>query len=216
MKLKKFNEYFNKIEIPRLLVDKLVNIPESGMGYQIVDIILKSGDILRKRNIINSKFLLLVNNEKLETNDIEDISMSENIDTMIISAFPGCGKSHYFRNNKDKIVLDSDSSTFDKSDFPRNYIEHIKSNIGKTDTIMVSSHKEVRDALVENGIFFTLVYPEPSIREEYVQRYIDRGSPESFVKLLTTNWDSWISELEEQRGCDKIKLKKGQYLSDVI
>lgn len=31
-------------------------------------------------------------------------------DTLIVSAFPGCGKSHYFRGNKDKIVLDSDSS----------------------------------------------------------------------------------------------------------
>jgi hypothetical protein len=38
--------------------------------------------------------------------------------TKVISAFPGCGKSHYFRNLV-KIVLDSDSSTFDKSDFPR-------------------------------------------------------------------------------------------------
>lgn len=28
--------------------------------------------------------------------------------------------------------------------------------------------------------------------------------------------DSWISELETQEGCEKIKLKKGQYLSDVI
>ena len=34
---------------------------------------------------------------------------------------------------------------------------------------MVSSHKEVREALVENGIFFTLVYPEPSIKEEYIR-----------------------------------------------
>lgn len=81
---------------------------------------------------------------------------------------------------------------------------------------MVSSHKEVREALVENGIDFTLVYPEPSIKEEYIQRYIDRGSPESFVNLLTNNWNNWISELEEQRSCDKITLKKGQYLSDVI
>ena len=147
---------------------------------------------------------------------IKKINEFNSIDTLVISAFPGCGKSHYFRNNKDKIVLDSESSTFDKSDFPRNYIEHIKSNIGKTDIIMVSSHKEVRDALVENGIYFTLVYPEPSIKEEFIQRYIDRGSSETFIKLLNNNWDSWITQLETQEGCEKIKLKKGEYLSDVI
>jgi hypothetical protein len=147
---------------------------------------------------------------------IKKFNEHDSINTMVISAFPGCGKSHYFRNNSDKIVLDSDSSTFDKSDFPRNYIQHIKENIGKVDIIMVSSHKEVRDELVKNGIEFTLVYPESNIKEDYIQRYIDRGSPESFIKLLNNNWENWISELEEQTGCDKIKLKKGQYLSDVI
>ncbi len=147
---------------------------------------------------------------------IKKFNEHDSINTMVISAFPGCGKSHYFRNNSDKIVLDSDSSTFDKSDFPRNYIQHIKENIGKVDIIMVSSHKEVRDELVKNGIEFTLVYPESNIKEDYIQRYIDRGSPESFIKLLNNNWENWISELEEQTGCDKVKLKKGQYLSDVI
>jgi hypothetical protein len=137
-------------------------------------------------------------------------------ETLVISAFPGCGKSHLFRENKDKIVLDSDSSKFDKSDFPNNYIEHIKKNIGKADIILVSSHKEVRDALVDNDIKFTLVYPDISIKDEYLQRYKDRNSPESFIKLLDDNWEIWIGEMNKQKGCKKIKLKKGEYLSDVI
>ncbi len=136
--------------------------------------------------------------------------------TLVISAFPGCGKSHFFRNNKDKKVLDSDSSKFDKAHFPQNYIEHIKSNIGKVDIIMVSSHKEVRDALVENEIPFTLVYPSIEIKDEYIKRYIDRGNTGSFVELLNKNWELWLNELEEQIGCDKIRLKESQYISDVI
>lgn len=136
--------------------------------------------------------------------------------TLVISAFPGCGKSHFFRNNKDKEVLDSDSSKFDKTHFPQNYIEHIKSNLGKVDIIMVSSHKEVRDVLVENKIPFILVYPSPNIKDEYIQRYIDRGNTGYFVELLDKNWELWLNELEEQVGCEKIKLEEGQYLSDVI
>ena len=136
--------------------------------------------------------------------------------TLVISAFPGCGKSHFFRNNESKEVLDSDSSKFDKEHFPKNYIEHIKSNLGKVDIIMVSSHKEVRDALVENEIPFTLVYPSPDIKDEYIQRYIDRGNTGSFVELLNNNWELWLNELEEQVGCDKIRLEENQYLSDVI
>ena len=136
-------------------------------------------------------------------------------DTLVISAFPGCGKSHFFRTADGK-VLDSDSSTFDKSGFPQNYMEHIKSNLGKVDIILVSSHEEVRDALVKNRIPFTLVYPSLDSNEEYIQRYIDRGSPTGFIKLLESNWDNWISECHNQKGCEKIELKKGKFLSDII
>jgi uncharacterized glyoxalase superfamily protein PhnB len=138
------------------------------------------------------------------------------VDTLVVSAFPGCGKSHLFRNKGDKKILDSDSSTFDKSQFPENYINHIKSNIGDADIILVSSHKEVRDALQNQGINFTLVYPKKDIKDEYIQRYIDRGNDGKFVDLLKQNWENWVGELEQQSGCEKIKLDSGQYLSDVI
>jgi len=136
--------------------------------------------------------------------------------TMLLSAFPGTGKSHLFRNPGNKVILDSDSSTFDKSDFPANYIRHIKENIGKADIICISSHEEVRNALVENDLYFTLIYPDISLKEDYVERYIERGSPEGFVNLISKNWDQWISELDNQEGCDKLVLQKGEYISDVI
>jgi hypothetical protein len=138
------------------------------------------------------------------------------VETLVVSAFPGCGKSHLFRNKGEKKILDSDSSTFDKSHFPQNYIEHIKSNIGEVDIILVSSHKEVRDALVNESINFTLVYPRKDIKDEYIQRYIDRGNDGKFVELLKQNWDNWTDELENQEGCEKIELESGQYLSNVI
>ena len=136
--------------------------------------------------------------------------------TRLISAFPGCGKSHLFRNNETKTILDSDSSKFNKDHFPGNYMEHIKTNMGKADIICISSHDTVRDALNENKLPFTLVYPDRSLKEEYIQRYKDRGNEEGFVKLLEANWDDWMDGLENQKGCDHIKIQTGQYLSDVI
>ena len=117
--------------------------------------------------------------------------------TRIISAFPGTGKSHIFKSGK-YDCLDSDSSEFSwvydddgskrrNPDFPANYIAHIKENIGKVDLIFVSTHKEVRDALLENCLFFYLVYPKEQAREEYLQRYRGRNSPEAFIKLLDDN-----------------------------
>ena len=143
---------------------------------------------------------------------------STNNDTLLVSAFPGCGKSHFFKtkNTPSYTILDSDSSTFDKSDFPDNYIKHIKSNIGKADVIMISSHKDVRDALLKEDMKFTLVYPNRYLKDEYISRYKKRGSNQKFIELLDKNWDVWISELEEQKGCKHIQLLEGQYLDDVL
>lgn len=89
---------------------------------------------------------------------------------MIISGFPGVGKS-YFANSFNS-VQDSDSSLFDKDDFPNNYISHIRRlNDGKR-LILVSSYEVVRDVLVANDISFNLVYPDRSLKFEYLDRRI--------------------------------------------
>lgn len=131
----------------------------------------------------------------------------------LISAFPGTGKSYYFKKSM-LNVLDSDSNTFDKSEFPTNYINHIKNNIEKVDCILISSHRPVRDALVANNLEFVLVYPDKSLRDEYIKRYEERGSNKQFIALLTNNWDSWIDELINQKNCSHIVLQSGEYLSN--
>lgn len=51
---------------------------------------------------------------------------------MLVAGFPGTGKSYYCYNGDwshympSKFATDSDSSKFDKSNFPQNYINHIK------------------------------------------------------------------------------------------
>lgn len=147
------------------------------------------------------------------------------IKTTVISGFPAVGKSHYCNYDADyhpqNWTSDSDSSKFSwlsegirNPDFPNNYIEHIKECIGKYAVVFVSSHKDVRDALVNNGIPFTLVYPKRELKAEYIQRYKDRGSEQSFVDLVESNWNNWIDELEAQTDCKKIILESGKYLSN--
>lgn len=148
-------------------------------------------------------------------------------DTKIISAFPACGKTYVFENFKDKVILDSDSSKFSwvivgnqkvrHPDFPKNYINHIKENIGKADYILVSTHENVRRALEEAGIDFYLVYPDRSLKEEWIGRCFLRGNRENFCWLIADNWDNWIDQLEEDSKKHKsIKLKSCEHLSNVI
>lgn len=143
--------------------------------------------------------------------------------TKIISGFPGIGKSTLFETERNLLISDSDSSSFSwlepgvrHPNFPSNYITHIKENIGKLDFILVSSHDVVREALNEEGIPYTIVYPSTDIKDEYIQRYIDRGNNDGFVKLLQANFESFIEGIEKETGPKLVPLNAGQYLSDVL
>lgn len=143
--------------------------------------------------------------------------------TAIISAFPGCGKSYIYNkynntryygqdyNNKTWKMLDSDSSEYSwikdengnntkerNPNFPQNYINHIKENIGKVDVIFVSSHKEVRQALKDNNIKFFLIYPIKEMKEDFIKRYRSRGNTEDFINFISNNWDNFIDEMEQE------------------
>jgi hypothetical protein len=142
--------------------------------------------------------------------------------TILVSAFPGTGKSFYHSHRyvdalPFKMSSDSDSSKFDKKEFPENYIQHIKEEIIKeTPIVFVSSHKAVRDALVFYNLPFVLVYPSKDLKEEYLERYKKRGSNDNFIQLISNNWGNWIDECRLQDYCFHIELKKGQFIADVI
>lgn len=139
--------------------------------------------------------------------------------TLVISAFPATGKTTMYNNMKESglVVLDSDSSTFDKVCFPANYINHIKGNIGKVDVILVSSHQEVRDAMDEAGIEYYFVLPDKSLKYEWIGRCWCRGNPEGFLKLINDNWDEWtdLDKAWESKAKAVYLLQAGQYLSQM-
>ena len=137
--------------------------------------------------------------------------------TKIISAFPVTGKTTFYQKNK-TTTLDSDSSLFSwivddegnklrNPNFPKNYISHIKENIGKYEFIFVSSHKEVREALLNECLFFYLVYPDEGRKSEFIERYRNRGNDDKFIKLVEENWSIWMREIRFlPYGCKRINM----------
>lgn len=103
-------------------------------------------------------------------------------------------------------------------DFPKNYIEHIKDKIGTCDYIFVSSHKDVRSALYEAGIQYSLVYPDNKCKAEWIGRcYLrDMDGNNGFpIPVLVNNWDTWITQCDEDPGAsEKIILGAGEFLAD--
>ena len=150
-------------------------------------------------------------------------------DTMILSAFPGTGKTYFYNKyngTNGLVILDSDSSNFSwikdengnntttrNPDFPNNYINHIKENIGKADVIFVSSHDIVRQALNDNDIKYIVVYPDNDCKDEYLERYRNRGNTEEFINMMDKNWDKFIDGMKNDKGAHmKWVLETNQFI----
>lgn len=136
--------------------------------------------------------------------------------TELISGFPGVGKTSLYQQGL--RCSDSDSSQFDKALFPGNYIAHLQDLLKKRslDYIFVSTHDTVRQALDYHNFKYTLVYPDIRIKDEYLERYADRGSPEAFIEFMDRSWEKFIQGCKAQQGCYHIELKSGEYLADVL
>lgn len=133
----------------------------------------------------------------------------------VICGFPGVGKTTLFQRLKAEglPVLDSDSSQFDKSQFPANYINHIKNAIASGHWVFCSTHKVVREALHAAGISYVLCYPiHKYLKEEYIQRYIDRGSPEAFIKLMESKWDEFFDDVASDLHGITFGLGEGEFM----
>lgn len=71
------NSIKKRIKLKEEHIKYLLELPEIGMGYQIVDITLKNGQQLKKRIVLNSQFLLLENSEDIDSNFIEKVEVGE-------------------------------------------------------------------------------------------------------------------------------------------
>lgn len=143
----------------------------------------------------------------------------------LIAAFPATGKTHLAKASEG--VVDSDSSHFSwkwlgpedrerHPDWPGNYIAHIKSELADGRTVLVSTHQEVRDALVAAGLWFVLVFPAADLQAEYRKRMAERGSPSWLVEKVIGMWDEMQAQMRGQAGCDYLILGPGRYLGDVF
>lgn len=146
---------------------------------------------------------------------------------IVICGFPGVGKTSVANNRVN--ILDAESSAFSwnwnpehlekgrerNPEFPHNYIRFVKENMDKYDVILTSSHQVVRDALKAEGIQYIIVAPEFDRKNEYMIRYLQRGSEINFIESLYERWSMFLKEIQND-GAPIIWMTEGKYLSDVL
>jgi uncharacterized protein with ParB-like and HNH nuclease domain len=63
------------LKLTNRFINILASLPENGMGYQIVKVILKSGKTLHQHKVLNSELLMLEENENISVKDIQKIEL---------------------------------------------------------------------------------------------------------------------------------------------
>jgi len=66
------------VKLPEKFSNMLLNLPESGMGYQVVNVLLSDGKVLYLHKVLNAEILMLEEYEHIQANDIAEIELVNN------------------------------------------------------------------------------------------------------------------------------------------
>lgn len=156
--------------------------------------------------------------------------------TLIIRGYPGVGKTYV--GKKYDYIIDLESSDYkwiydDKAinmnkelrkttpykqlnpEYPKNYINKIKSLIGNVKVILIAPDEDIRIELDKNNIEYTICIPDKTCKEEYYNRFVNRGNTKEFIDIRIDNFDNRIEELMNQKY-PLIILKSNEYLEDYL
>ena len=144
----------------------------------------------------------------------------------IICGFSGIGKST--AEQKHRQILDMESSGYShiwengiekgrNPQFPRNYIDALEEFImnNEADYYLLSCHSEVRDELKKRGLKYIIVMPSYQEKNEYLKRYLKRGSSADFIYKMYDRWNDMITSCVED-SAPKIFLNEDEYVSDLL
>ena len=144
----------------------------------------------------------------------------------IICGFSGIGKSTAEQMNRK--ILDFESSGYSNifengfrvsrnKNFPKNYIDKLEELIknDEADYYLLSCHEEVRNELKARGLKYIIVLPYRECKNEYMKRWLKRGSDIYFITEMDNRWDEMIDSCAKDTA-PKIYLDEHEYLSDIL
>ena len=141
----------------------------------------------------------------------------------IICGFSGVGKSTAAK--KHNFVIDFESSGYSRdwekgvinNNFPKNYIDAVVEHMNNHHDLiyLLSCHEEVRKELKDRGFEYIIVMPTDQQRNEYMKRWLERGSSQSFIESMYDRWYEMMESCESDPS-PKIYLNENEYIYDVL
>lgn len=102
----------------------------------------------------------------------------------------------------------------DNPDFPDNFVQYIKENIGKVDIIFIDGDIKIREWIDKAKIKFVTVYPWNSCLSEWVGRMYLQDYPDFIIRHKINGWHYEVYHVKEPYGDQLIQLSHGKYISE--
>ncbi len=153
------------------------------------------------------------------------------MEKIIIASFAGTGKT--FLANKYSNVIDLEPANYkwctdsiitekDKGklkeiqkEWPQNYVNKIIEELNNYDIVLIGLNRDARNLLYEMGYEYYICFPAADRKEEYIQRYRNRGNGEEFLTKQAYYFDNELPLLYNE-PLKKMILEKDEFLEDYL
>lgn len=152
--------------------------------------------------------------------------------TLIVSTFPGCGKTYLVNKFNGRYcnysMVDKDNGFLSCYNDYNVYANEISMLIGKVDIVFVSQYPECLQILHSKGYRYIIVAPNnlnlmsKKLRnlnkQQWFGRFTLRHNSSRWLKLLEENYEKWTSleHLQSMHPSQIILLNYNEYLVDII
>lgn len=136
---------------------------------------------------------------------------------IIISSFPGCGKTYLTNTHGDKAkMLDAwvelhhyGEPTGDGYDYDFNlFVDAVMSVVDKYDVVFIPIDSKCLDVLNKRKIDYDLFYPSKERRQEFIENMVRKRMKPQGIMMLDRDFNKMVDEIDniEAENCYKHKM----------
>jgi len=150
---------------------------------------------------------------------------------IIIAAFAGTGKTYLankysnvidiepanYKWNSDNIITEKDKGKYQKirEEWPQNYVNEIIKEHNNYDIVLIGLNRDARNLLYKMGYEYSICFPSSDRKNEYIQRYKDRGNSEEFLNKQAYYFDNELPLLYKE-PLEKMILEGNEFLEEYL
>jgi len=140
---------------------------------------------------------------------------------IIISSFPGCGKTYLMNTHGDKAkMLDALELMGEGQEGEYDYnkwVDNIMDAVGDYDIVFIPVSERLLDALNKRSIDYDIFYPSKERRGEFIENMVRKRAFRNDIMMLDRDFDKIVDRIDniEAENCYKHKMnEQGHFIGN--